>query len=76
MKLSLLEDGVLDYKGDAARLAVPNAVPVGSIRTGVKPGPKPKKTTPLQKLKNHVKDCPQCSKDKMCEIGARIAESF
>ena len=30
MKLTLLEDGVLDYKGDAVRLAVPNAVPAGS----------------------------------------------
>ena len=71
MKLNLLEDGVLDYKGDAATLATPNGVPTASMGAGIKPAPK---LRPKKSFEDHVGECPQCSQNRLCEIGKRLSE--
>ena len=73
MKLILLEDGVLDYKGDAAVLATPNGLPMASLG-GVKPAPKPSPRTPRASFEDHIKECPRCSRNKLCEIGEKLSE--
>ena len=69
MKLTLLEDGVLDYKGDAATLATPNAVPSGSIGVRVKPSPEPKTPSSKEQFEDHIAECPQCANNKLCSVG-------
>jgi hypothetical protein len=70
MKLNLLEDGVLDYKGRKITLATPAPIPAGSLGAGVKPAPQ---TQPSRRLRGHLKDCPVCSTGKLCEFGERLA---
>jgi len=70
MKLTILEDGVLDYKGRGATLAVPNAVPSGSMGAGVKHAPKARAKNTFEE---HIKDCPSCSSDKLCDFGKNLA---
>lgn len=75
MKLSLLEDGVLDYKGNARVLAIPNANPVGSLGAGVKPAPKDRNATPRGRFEEHVNSCPQC-KESLCDVGRILAKNL
>ena len=70
MKLSLLEDGVLDYKGDGLTLAVPNAVAAGSIGAGVKPAPI---DLFREEFEEHIEECPQCSMGRLCDIGKLLS---
>lgn len=68
MKLSLLtEAGVLDYTGNARTYASPNPIPTGSINQ-INNLNKGQSTNPRNRLKQHVKECPQCSKGKLCPI--------
>ena len=74
MKLSLLEDGVLDYKGDGAVLATPNAVPAGAIGAGVTPAPK-HRLKDKSRFEQHIQDCPQCE-NKLCDVGRKLAHGL
>jgi hypothetical protein len=76
VKLNLLEDGVLDYKGDGLTLATPNAVPNGSLKgAGVKPAPTTRRSS-VDRLKEHLSDCPVCSTGKLCKFGERLTDSI
>ena len=76
MKLTLLEDGVLDYKGPAATLATPNAVPAGSIGVRVKPSPKPRVPSGKEQFEDHIAECPQCSRNNLCSTGIILANDL
>ena len=74
MKRSLLEDGGLDYKGDGAGLATPNAVPIGGLGAGVTPAPK-HRLEDKSKFEQHIQDCPQCE-NKLCDVGRKLAHGL
>jgi hypothetical protein len=74
MKLSLLEDGVLDYKGNGAVLATPNAVPAGAMGTGVSPASK-NSLKGKRKLEQHIETCLRC-KNKLCDVGERLVNNL
>ena len=74
MKLSLLEDGVLDYKGNARVLATPSADPAGTMGAGVKPAPM-SRTGSRERFEQHVQDCPQCG-DTICDVGLLLTQNL
>ena len=74
MKLSLLEDGVLDYKGNARTLATPNADPAGTIGAGIKPAPM-SRIGARARFEQHVKDCPQCG-ESICDVGQLLIQNL
>lgn len=77
MKLTFLEDGVLDYKGRGRTLATPEPVPDGALKhPELKFDSLKHQSTLLGRLKIHFKDCPQCSKDKLCTVGERIIKTL
>ena len=75
MKLTLLEDGVLDYKGDGAVLATPNAVPVGALGARIKNAAPEHRLKDKNRFEQHIQDCPACG-DKLCDIGEKLARSL
>lgn len=75
MKLTFLEDGVLDYKGQKRTLATPEAIPNGALKPGPELAPLGHHFSLLEKLKLHFRDCPQCSKDKLCTTGEQIVKT-
>lgn len=72
MKLTLLEDGVLDYKGSGQTLAVPNPIPSGALNLRRNP-PKSKQNN---RLKNHINNCPVCSSGELCDFAERLIASI
>lgn len=75
MKLTLLEDGVLDYKGPGRVLATPEGLPIAGLSSGVKPAPPRRELGKKEKLKNHIESCPACS-DTLCSVGEKLANSL
>jgi hypothetical protein len=75
MKLTLLEDGVLDYKGDGLTLATPNGLPTASLGAGIKPAPKGQKQRGLKGLEKHIENCQQCS-NALCDVGKGLAKNL
>lgn len=77
MKLKLLEDGVLDYKGNVRTYAVPNAIPAGSINADIKPAPVRKPLSKVEELKEHLLTCPVCSAgEKLCKFAEILVNSI
>jgi len=72
MKLTLLEDGVLDYKGPGLSYpngGVGNPVPAGSMKgPGVKPAPNPQE----ESLSSHLLKCKKCRGGTKCDVAKTL----
>ena len=75
MKLSLLEDGVLDYKGNARVLATPSADPAGALGAGVKQAPPKARLGHKARFEQHIQDCPSCI-DTLCTVGEMLSKNL